>query len=130
MSSHTKISHFFTSELSENEIENFLLKLKCTNIQNEHCLLWSGAQRNSYGILENRFRGNKIKIPVHRLAYFLKHNCEPLSPEMHVSHLCHNKLCINVEHLSLEPQAINNSRQICKNEGECYGHHGFQNCLI
>lgn len=130
MSSHSKISEFFSSKFSADEIENFRLKLKCTNVKSGDCLLWSGAQRNSYGIWEIRFNGSKQKIPVHRLAYFLNHNCESLPSFLHVSHLCHNKLCIEVSHLSLEPPGINNNRQICKHEGECHGHHGYQHCLI
>ena len=34
-----------------------------------------------------------------------------LSPKMHASHLCHNKTCVKIDHLSNEPQSINNARE-------------------
>ena len=125
-----KDSSFFTTKLTSAEILKLRNKLETKVVKNKTCKLWSGTQRNGYGILEFRFRGKKIKIPVHRLAYYLHNNCHQLSPDIHVSHLCHDKLCCNVEHLSYEPQRINNKRQTCKSNGECSGHHGFQNCIF
>lgn len=36
-----------------------------------------------------------------------------------VSHLCHNKMCINIDHLVLESRAQNNKRQICNANKSC-----------
>ena len=123
-------SYFFTTQLTSTEIFKLKCKLQSKTKKDENCKLWTGAQRNGYGILEVRFRGNKIKLPVHRLTYFLENRCLPLQADMHVSHLCHNKLCCEILHLSFEPQKINNNRQICKSNGECSGHHGYQNCTF
>ena len=94
------------------------------------CIIWTGmCTSDGYGLLRKMFRGKRIKVKVHRLVYFLaaKH---ALSVGMHVSHLCHNKLCINIQHLSYEPQTINNNRLICKNAGECSLHYGYPRCQL
>ena len=124
------MSKFFENKPTLREICR-ISKLLDNKIEiGEHCNIWTGQQRGGYGILEIRFRGNKIKLGVHRVKYFFHNNCEPMTKEQHVSHLCHNKLCVKIEHLSLEPASINNNRQICKNEGECTGHYGYARCML
>lgn len=124
-------SEFFETILTVVEVRKYKNKIKSKIIQDHNCKIWQGQQRNGYGILEIRFRGNrKLKITVHRLVYYINHNCEKIPPSLHVSHLCHNKLCCEPSHLSLEPQRINNNRNICKRNGECSGHHGYSNCVI
>ena len=48
----------------------------------------------------------------------------------HIPHICHNKACINVDHLSSETAAINNKRKICVSNGECTGHYGHKRCIL
>lgn len=50
--------------------------------------------------------------------------------DMDCSHLCHNSLCVNVNHISLEHHFINNNKQYCLNSNLCYGHVGFRNCML
>ena len=121
---------FFKSNLDLTEKTNITEKLaKKTQIVG-NCHIWTGKCNSSgYGFLKFTFRGRQIKCRVHRLAFFLRHNVL-LMPNMHVSHLCHTKLCLRVEHLSYEPQRINNNRTVCKNEGMCYGHYAFPSCLL
>ena len=73
--------------------------------------------------------GTRLNLKVHRLMYFIHHK-KPIPDDMHVSHLCHVRNCITVSHLSLEPQRVNNSRLVCKNDGLCTGHHGYPHCLF
>lgn len=40
-----------------------------------------------------------------------------------VSHLCHNRLCINIQHLVHEPRLTNLSRKTCKNARACTNLH-------
>ena len=47
-----------------------------------------------------------------------------------VPHLCHNRCCVKLEHLSYEPQSINNQRLVCENESEYFGLHGNGHCFI
>lgn len=95
------------------------------------CVLWTGRV-NKYGYSVHRIMHNhkRVSLPVHRITYFLLDPSRPLDPNLHVSHLCHVKRCVNSEHLSLEPCKINNHRRKCKSEGECTGHHGFKCCIL
>ena len=43
---------------------------------------------------------------------------------------CHNCLCVNSSHISLEPHPINNNRQYCKSSNQCYGHGEYSDCLL
>lgn len=94
------------------------------------CRLWEGPVNDKYGVLHVTFRGDYLKLRVHRLAYYLHGPTQRLTPPMHVSHRCHNPLCIKLSHLSYEPARINNARQVCKVEGYCSGHRGFKKCLL
>ena len=51
-------------------------------------------------------------------------------PGLDCSHLCHNTLCCNPDHLVLELRSINNDRNHCKNEMHCFGHGSHTKCLI
>ena len=96
----------------------------------ENCKIWTGlCTSDGYGLLRIQFRGKRIKVKVHRMVFFLS-NSHGLTPRMHVSHICHNRLCLSLNHLSYEPQRVNNSRLRCKNESECCGHYAFARCLL
>lgn len=107
----------------ERKLANFTVK--------SGCHIWSGnaISQHGYGLIRVVFRGKRTQFKVHRLAYFLRIK-QSLDPYYHVSHLCHNKLCLKFTHLSYEPALINNSRNSCKNDGECHGHRGYQNCIL
>lgn len=70
---------------------------------------------------------------VHRLAYMVKTQSREIpyfdsdnnNLKLHVSHLCHCSLCVNPDHLSLEPQHLNNSRQRCRDAKVCRRNHLF-----
>lgn len=67
----------------------------------------------------------------HRLVYFVHYRNEiQLDTDMHVSNISHNMSGINFEHLSYESPAVNNSHKVCKNTGECVGHHGYADCIL
>ena len=53
-----------------------------------------------------------------------------LTESKDVPHLCHNRCCAKLEHLSYEPHSINNQRLVCKNESEFCGLHGNGHCFI
>ena len=112
---------FYKTKLTDKEIckINKYIKKKIT-VRN--CHIWNGQQLKGYAIFEFRFRKHKIKLRVHRLQMYIHNGCRAIDTVQHVSHLCHNKLCVRIEHLSLETARINNNRQICKNNGECIGH--------
>ena len=53
-----------------------------------------------------------------------------LPPDMHCSHLCHNSLCINVNHLILETPFVNGNRRQCARENICLGHDQAPPCIF
>lgn len=98
----------------------------------EICHPWSGARdSNGYGEIRIQFRGRRVHLKAHRVIFAQANPVAyNLAPSNDVSHLCHNRQCVNLHHLSFEPHTINNNRLVCKNSGECFSHHGFSDCLI
>ena len=122
-------------EQNINDIDNAkLIKLtlaldRYSELYNK-CKIWTGpVNKGGYGIYRHSHKGRRLNLKVHRLMYYI-HNGEPIPRDRHVSHRCHVRNCITPDHLSLEPQKVNNSRMICKNEGLCTGHHGHPDCLF
>jgi hypothetical protein len=123
---------FYASNLTDYE------KCKYKNIIQEKsnvsvtgCRLWQkDLTADGYATLKITFRGRKgVNLRVHRAVYFL-HYGKFANETHHVSHLCHTRNCVNLEHLSLEPQSVNNNRQNCNSEGLCKGHNSYPNCII
>lgn len=85
---------------------------------------------NSDLSLEKRL--NKKTISSHRFVYMLYTRNFDLPPDMQVSHRCHNKRCVNPEHLSVEPGHVNHDRQICRGifPVRCRTHSPYQDCLL
>lgn len=103
---------------------------KCMPAANSSCVLWTGTRSKGYGVINVCFGPNDWKqMPVHRAAYFAHHRLV-LPQNMEISHLCHNALCTNIDHLSAEPHHINMNRLLCSNRGQCFGHDGFRNCML
>lgn len=48
---------------------------------------------------------NQIKLIVHRFNFYT-HNIHIFTSDMHVSHFCHNKLCIRLNRLPLDLQSV------------------------
>lgn len=106
------------------------------------CIVWTGYTTGrlgqKYGRLRRRFPCDEKsrQYGVHQLALMIHMNILEFPKthiKMHVSHLCHNKLCCNPEHLSYEPQSINNNRQNCE-PSKCR-HHSirdtqYPDCII
>lgn len=76
--------------------------------------------------------GRKKNYLAHRFMHMLSNDKESIPEGLHVSHLCHESLCINPAHLSLEPAHINNERQICKNliPEHCQKHGMYPECIF
>lgn len=98
------------------------------------CLIWQGSKTGHYGQIKVKLpsEGQSNPIYVHRLQYMLHVKSTSLPRQMEVSHLCHNTLCIAIEHLSLEPQTVNASRKRCRSlvPPQCIKHDQYPDCIL
>lgn len=101
---------------------------------NGECKLYKGATQNGYGIVRKSINGHKQQIYAHRLVKMHELGTEQILENC--SHLCHNKLCVNTSHITVESQALNNNRQTCTINRKCTGHvdptdgHNLPQCII
>ena len=105
---------------------------------NGECIIWTGCTAKGrgeclYGKIYVKFlRDDKYKwqvFRVHRLAYILHVRAE-IPENMHCSHRCHNSLCVNVEHLTIEHAFVNSNRRSCATAMKCFGHCEAPSCLF
>jgi hypothetical protein len=106
------------------------------------CFLYKGEKEktpvtNDYGFKKIKYpdqNNNVLKCynaRVHKHMFMLSNNIHPRdSQHLTLSHLCHNKRCINIRHLNNEPQAVNNGRKTCVNIHRCIGHVDYPNCIF
>ena len=73
----------------------------CQKLDDSGCILWTGKKhhRDGYGTFAWGQDGKKLKINAHRIAFYLKYRFLP--DGLLVRHICHNKLCVNPDHLIL-----------------------------
>jgi hypothetical protein len=69
------------------------------------CLEWQGALADGYGSM----MVNRKQQGVHRLAWVQVHG--PIPEGMLIDHTCHNRKCINVNHLRLATRKQNNENK-------------------
>ena len=103
------------------------LAANSVDLDGNNCRLWTGYQMGKN--IRVRYGQTRFKLPyddfsklyyVHRLSYMARTQNIQIPPGLHVSHLCHRSLCVNPDHLSLEPAAVNVQRQQCGDV--CTGH--------
>ena len=104
-----------------------------------NCVLFKGCT-DKYGYGRKAVSwpyGVKEEMGAHRLSYLVsirtfnkdlpRHNAH--GEILNVSHLCHNKLCLNPQHLCLETNIVNRERQHCVNQNSCTMAHQ-PHCII
>lgn len=96
------------------------------------CRIWTGRQVNHYGVVryKNPHTGVWRTVSAHRFIIILDNKNFDLPADLDASHLCHNSLCVEREHLVLEPHSINNNRIHCKNSQICTGHGEYPDCML
>ena len=116
--------------IKEDIMDDILTRLESHSVRGERadqCIIWTGAKagHSGYGNMRNPIRivfpDQPLFVRVHRLAYALYHDMytheipltNVLNEKLDVSHLCHNKLCIHIDHLILETHTSNMSRETC-----------------
>ena len=125
-----------------NHLRELLKSLK-TKIQNRgfypvgigNCLISRGKVRpcDGYCYLTYTYLGKTTSCTISKAQYLVKNEKCPIQDiplDYHVSHLCHNKLCIQKDHLNLEPKAVNLSRKMCITGGQCIGHGEYPQCRL
>lgn len=75
--------------ITATESRNFWAKVEKT----EGCWNWTGAKARGYG----NFHAQGRFLGAHRLSYMLEHGHIP--PTTQIDHTCHNRACVNPEHL-------------------------------
>ena len=70
------------------------------------CQIWQEAKKVPvcYGVIKAKFPDTGWHtLHAHKLRYLVHNRVISVDGALEVSHLCHKPLCINAEHLSLEP---------------------------
>ena len=113
------------------DIWEMKLKHGFANLSQNGCLIWKGGtMKNGYpAIRVKRLYQPAFSISGHQFAYFLQKD-RFLDTRLEISHRCHNKLCVNYQHLSQETRSTNGHRNTCKTSGTCSGHGHFQDCIL
>lgn len=82
-----------------------------------HCLVWTGTIYDTgYGEIST---GQGARQLVHRWAWEQKHGKIP--PRMQIDHMCHNRSCVNVDHLRLATPKQNLENMLRGNSGSAAG---------
>ena len=90
------MSMIFQTLLSRKEKDLFFSKLVQHTVPSDHCHQWVGAvNKDGYGVIRLMFRNHRRRVTVHRLQHFISNDCGALPSQLHIYHLCHNKLCVH-----------------------------------
>ena len=112
-----------------------VLTNSCNLADNGQCQIWGGGKefRRDYciGFTNVTFPDGRCqKINVARLAKIINLKNLEISPYLDASHICHNSLCTNPDHINLEKRAVNNERKICVSTNHCIHHGNHPDCLL
>ena len=118
-------------DLNENDANALRQRILSRTRLDGECHVWTGdIHKSGYGLFKFTSPKNhkRMTVRVHRFLFYLYGF--PCMTGRDVSHLCHNKACVNVNHLSLETRAINNQRKTCVAEKKCFGHVNYRDCIL
>lgn len=103
---------------------------------NGFCLNWEGAKQKkrgvTYGFVKVSFLDKPVTMTAHRAMFLCDHDELKFKTGAgyHISHLCHNPLCVKVEHLTIERGRVNQSRKRCNAKKVCAGHGNRPKCIF
>ena len=87
------------------------------------CLMYiTKGKKTGYGTVSTPYG----PVDAHRAVYYGHHANETPHDEVEISHRCHNKRCVRIDHLVAESHSENCQRKICHKKGTsgCLGHTG------
>lgn len=143
----TWLDFFQLFEMETVDVEAILSKIfdKCVdNYGKFDCLIWTGATFNGrYGRIRNpfaRYANQPSFVRTHRLVYLLQHieqhrdltlpHVDAEGHNIDISHVCHNKLCVRGQHLTMETHMANCSRRDCVQASRCVNPQHNPPCLV
>ena len=123
------------TQLTEESKAAYLLKVDLSSVPHPQgqCRLWTkGVGGSGYPRMRVKVAGRvgSIQYGVHQVVYALNSGTALNLPLHDVSHRCHNRLCVNMDHLSYEPKVVNAQRNPCRELNQCRGHLPFLPCIF
>ena len=110
-----------------------------------HCILY-GTTGSYTWIHKTQLNTTTVGVYAHKVALLRRLRLQWLDEEddcndakdhiIQCSHLCGHAHCITPEHLTLEPNKINNDRKVCHANSKifgylcCKGHDGYPDCIF
>ena len=78
---------------------------------NKHCLLYGfkNSNRSRYPTVQT----SNGSVDAHRVVYYGHHTSQIPNSAIQISHRCHNKRCVRIDHLVAECQSNNQLRNAC-----------------
>ncbi|KAK7500134.1 hypothetical protein BaRGS_00008681 [Batillaria attramentaria] len=87
---------------------------RCTSCERAVFFLFGGPP-DLHGYSRIGYRdpssGQVKTVTAHRASWITHFGLNSVGPQLEVSHRCHNKTCVRIDHLSLEPAKPSQSRQ-------------------
>ena len=131
---------FDPNKLSEDEKNAILNKIESNSAASDcsNCIIWTKkAQKNGYPQMKLTTKiaakfGNPDR-PFNPASILVSLNTDIIlykNTHTRLSHLCHNKFCVNIHHLVMEPLATNIQRNGCRDNNFCTGHSNSPNCQL
>ena len=126
--------------LTQEEANMLLDKIKQNSVecQDSACRNWAkNALKNGYpqmkigvGIAAKFGNPNRPFNPA-CILYSITNNFKLYKQNnIRLSHICHNKLCLNIDHLVMEELSTNIQRNCCYGNGDCSGHPNKIDCIL
>lgn len=78
-----------------------------------------------YGYIRKTLHDKFYEQYTHKIIKLHSLHLTELPQGMECSHLCHNSLCQNPDHINVEPKQVNLMRKNCNNEKRCLDNHEY-----